>query len=99
MKGLRNTIRAAVRWPGQFGPFRLVGVAVTCPSFTFCSGFCCSKESGPVSIMSTLRLFGVSQGDYEKKENCKFTLILCLFFPTRHCLSRFMYYFKRETFV
>ena len=27
-----NTIRAAVRWPSQFRPFRIVGVAVTCPS-------------------------------------------------------------------
>ena len=27
-----NTIRAAVRWPSQLRPFRIVGVAVTCPS-------------------------------------------------------------------
>ena len=69
LKGLRNTIRAAVRWPSQLGPFRLVGVAVTylSYSFTLCSGFCRYKESGLVSIISTLRLFDVSQGVYEKK--------------------------------
>ena len=45
------------------GPFRLVGVAGV-PALvlrTFCSGFGGShKVSGPVSIISTLRLFDVS---------------------------------------
>ena len=31
------------------------------------SGFCCSKESGQVSITSSLRLFDVSQGVNERK--------------------------------
>ena len=79
LKGLLNTIRAAVHWPSQLGPFRLFGVAVTCPSFTFCSFFCCSKENGLASIISTsLRFFDVSHLFYERKENCLFTLVLCV---------------------
>ena len=50
-------------------------MAVTCPSFTFCSGLCYSKESGPVSIMSTPRLFDVSQGVNEKKNIANYLVL------------------------